>query len=100
PDTDNDGVIDDVDNCVLDPNPTQLDVGLDGYGNICDADLNDTDLVTATDFFILRGVLNQPADSSKTAGMADLNGSGTVTTADYGLLRARLNTRPGPSGLR
>ncbi len=98
-DTDADGVLDALDNCTMTINPTQLDADQDGYGNICDADLNNSGLVTTADFGILRSVLNQAAGSSATAAAADLNGSGTVTTADFAILRARLNTAPGPSGL-
>jgi hypothetical protein len=97
-DTDGDGIADPADNCSIDPNPTQLDADGDGYGNICDADLNNSGLVTTGDFAILRSVLNQAAGSSPTAAAADLNGSGTVTTADFAILRDRLNTAPGPSG--
>jgi hypothetical protein len=92
-------VIDLSDNCKLVTNPTQLDADHDGYGNICDADLNNSGLVTTADFALLRSVLNQAAGSSAIAAAADLNGSGTVTTADFAILRARLNTAPGPSGL-
>jgi hypothetical protein len=71
----------------------------DGYGNICDADINNSGTVTTADFGLLRSVLGQPASFSPTAAAADMNGSGTVTTADFGLLRARLGTAPGPSFL-
>ena len=99
PDTDGDAIADSADNCTLVANPSQLDANGDGYGNICDADLNNSGLVTTADFGILRSVLNQSASASPTAAAADLNGSGTVTTADYAILRARLNLPPGPSGL-
>ncbi len=99
PDADADGVADTSDNCSLVSNPTQLDADGDGYGNICDADINNSGTVTTADFGLLRSVLGQPASFSATAAAADMNGSGTVTTADFGLLRARLGTAPGPSGL-
>ena len=105
-DTDADGVVDLADNCTLVANngqpgtgTSQLDADADGYGNICDADINNSGTVTTGDFGLLRSVLNQAAGSSATAAAADLNGSGTVTTADFAILRARLNTAPGPSGL-
>ena len=98
-DTDADGVAQLYDNCTLQANPTQLDADSDGYGNPCDADLNNSLLVTTADFGLLRSVLNQSATSSPTAAAADLNESGTVTTADFAILRARLNTAPGPSSL-
>ncbi|SFD50198.1 thrombospondin type 3 repeat-containing protein [Pseudoalteromonas denitrificans] len=36
PDTDNDGVADNIDNCVLTSNPDQLDTDGDGVGDVCD----------------------------------------------------------------
>ena len=98
-DVDADGVLDALDNCTRVVNATQLDVDGDGYGNICDADLNNNGFVSVVDFALLRSVLGQPASASPTAAAADMNGSGSVTVADYGLLRARLGTAPGPSGL-
>ncbi len=97
-DGDGDGAIDAADNCLLVPNPTQLDADADGYGNACDADVNNSGTVTTADFGILRSVLNQAAGSSANAAAADLNGSGTVTSADFAILRSRLNSAPGPSG--
>jgi hypothetical protein len=98
-DTDADGASDAQDNCTnVDNGPlasvggnSQLDADGDGYGNICDADLNNTGLVTSADYTILRNLLNT-ADPE-----ADLNGSGLVTSADYTILRNALNQPPGPS---
>jgi hypothetical protein len=98
-DTYGDGVTDDLDNCTLVPNPSQLDADGDGYGNACDADLNNSGTVTAADFAIMRSVLGQSASASPTAAAADLNGSGTVTAADFAILRSYLGKPPGPSGL-
>jgi hypothetical protein len=59
-DSDNDGVPDYQDNCILKPNGplipdaggnSQRDTDGDGYGNICDADLNNFDaLVNISDY--------------------------------------------------
>ena len=107
-DTDNDGINDLEDNCINAANGpiipdtggfSQRDTDGDGYGNICDADLNNSGLVTTADFAILRSVLGQPASASATAAAADMNCSGTVTIADYARLRAGLGLPPGPSGL-
>lgn len=53
-DTDNDGVLDVVDNCPTTANPDQADVDLDGVGDVCDSDddndgvLDDDDVCAAT----------------------------------------------------
>jgi subtilisin family serine protease len=93
PDADGDGVPDAGDNCTLVANPTQLDADGDDYGNICDADLNNSGLTTVQDYTILRNALNTSDP------VADLNGSGVVTVQDYTILRNMLNMPPGPSGL-
>ncbi len=98
-DTDGDGVVDGQDNCSDSFNPDQLDADSDGYGNICDADLNNSGLTTTIDYNLLRGCLNQPSAASALCAAADLNGSGLVTAIDFNMLRARINTAPGPSGL-
>jgi len=93
PDVDNDGAQDSADNCTEVSNPDQFDADGEGYGNICDADLNNSGLVTSADYTILRNALNTNDP------IADLNHSGMVTSADFTILRNRLNTAPGPSGL-
>ena len=98
-DSDADTILDGFDNCTIAANTNQLDGNGDGYGNICDADLNNSGTVTTADFAILRSVLNLSSAASPTARDADLNGSGTVTTADFAILRSKLNAPPGPSGV-
>jgi hypothetical protein len=97
PDTDGDGAHDAADNCTLVANNTgataQCDADGDDYGNMCDADLDQSGLVNAVDYTMLRSALNTNDP------VADLNCSGHVTSADYFILRSRLNTAPGPSGL-
>jgi hypothetical protein len=80
-------------------NPAQLDSDGDGYGNICDGDLNGSGLTTSVDFNLFRGCLNRATGFSALCDAADMNGSGLVTSTDFTLLRARLNSAPGPSGL-
>ena len=92
PDRDADQISDAVDNCVEVANPEQIDSNSDGFGNVCDADLNG-DLVTNV---IDLGLLRQrffTADAD-----ADLNGDGVVNVIDLGIMRLRFFTAPGPSG--
>jgi len=92
-DGDGDGVPDEVDNCTLLSNATQVDADGDRYGNRCDPDFNNDGVVTAADYLLLRAKLNT------TDPLVDLNGDGVVTAADYLILRGYLNKPPGPSGL-
>ena len=92
-DSDNDGLIDSMDNCILVPNPAQRDTDNDGYGNYCDADLNQ-DLQTDLIDFSLFGIVFATADPD-----ADFNGDGSVDLIDFSLFRDMFGSPPGPSGL-
>lgn len=98
-DVDRDGVPNVADNCINVANPSQLDADRDGYGNLCDADLDNSGMANSFDYAILRSVLGRPAGSSATAAAADLDGNGWVTTADEIRLRANLGKPSGPSGI-
>jgi glycerophosphoryl diester phosphodiesterase len=91
PDADFDRIFDDTDNCLGTSNTNQRDTNGDGYGNACDADLDDDGIVNLLDIAAFRNVfLSNNAD-------ADLNGDGTVNLIDLATLRARLFQAPGPS---
>lgn len=93
-DTDFDGVFDSRDNCTLVINPTQCDTNGDGFGNHCDADLNNDGIVDKTDRSLLTARLGATGPND-----ADLDCNGIVSTADLERLRAALGQAPGPSGL-
>jgi hypothetical protein len=89
-DDDSDGVTDGLDNCLEVANPTQLDSDGDGYGNACDADLNNDCVVNSTDLGIFKSQFF-------TAGPdADFNGDATVNAIDLGILRTLYFAAPGP----
>ena len=92
-DSDSDGVLDDLDNCLLVPNVDQRDSDGDGYGNWCDADLNNDNIVNAADMYAIR-----PLYYTNNAD-ADFNGDGIVNAMDVGLLRRMYGKSPGPSAL-
>jgi Matrixin len=92
-DTDLDTVPDAIDNCQVAMNTNQLDADGDGYGNRCDADLNNSGGVNAADLAIFRA-----AFGSSNAN-ANLDGLGSVNAADLAIFRARFGLPPGPSGL-
>ena len=107
PDADGDGIPDVLDKCTLDSRnataPATCDTDVDGYGNTCDADFDQSFAVLGTDytmFFIpaFKGLV------APTRGQ-DMDCSGSVLGSDYtmffipkfkGLLGGAI---PGPSGL-
>lgn len=92
PDIDGDGVQDASDNCQLVGNADQRDSNADGFGNACDADLNNDCIVNVVDLGILRSrFFSDDAD-------ADSNGDGVVNIIDLGAMRAAFFDAPGPSG--
>ncbi len=98
PDADSDGVPDATDNCTQVANADQIDSDSDGYGNLCDGDLNNNDVTNAQDYVLFRDQLGQPS-VPPTYNIADLNGNGYVNAQDYVLFRLLLGAPPGPSGL-
>ena len=65
PDTDNDGVFDDVDNCIDTPNPDQTDVDGNGIGDAC----QDTDSDTILD-------INDNCPTEANTDQSDVDGNG------------------------
>ena len=94
PDADADGVPDDADNCTLAANVDQRDTNGDGYGNVCDADLDDNGAVNFLDVGLMKSVFFATGDLD-----ADLDGDGVVSFGDLGLLQAAIFGPPGPSGV-
>jgi hypothetical protein len=94
-DTDNDGVVDPLDNCVTLANaaPLNCDVDIDGYGNICDADLNNDFVVGGPDFGIFGMAFGMAG-----ANIADLNCDLVVGGPDFGVFGMAFGMAPGPSG--
>ena len=92
-DVDGDQVGDESDNCTLVFNPEQVDADSDGYGNICDADLNNDGAVGGDDMGIAL------VNLGSTNAVVDLNSDGAVGGDDLGLFLEMLGDTPGPSGL-
>lgn len=93
PDTDEDGVLDPLDNCVLVSNSGQQDTDGDNIGNVCDFDLSQDCNVNVIDL----GLLRQRFFSNDSD--ADFNSDGVVNVIDLGLMRTGFFGAPGPSGL-
>ncbi len=91
-DADNDLVDDVVDNCLGASNNSQRDTDGDGYGNWCDADLNNDLKVNFADLALFR------SSFATSDANADLDGNGNVNFADLARFKALFGKPPGPSG--
>lgn len=89
-DRDGDGVDEAVDNCLEAPNPSQLDGDDDGFGNACDLDIDNDDLVNFRDLseFKRRFLTRDP--------VADFTGDGIVNFLDLARFKAGFLKPPGP----
>ncbi len=104
-DRDRDGVPDEDDNCTEVPNPEQRDTNADGFGNLCDPDVNGDGLVTTSwgEIYPLtrRGDVEWIAMSSRNGPYDpnfDLDGDGDVDGDDITIAHMTLFMPPGPSG--
>ena len=90
-DIDGDGVSDDIDNCTLAPNASQLDSNGDGIGNACDPDLDDNGVVNFVDASIFGTLFGTGT------GIGDFNGDGNTNFIDYAIFPEYFGGPPGPS---
>ena len=90
---DADNTLDYRDNCLLVTNPDQRDTNRDGFGNICDADLDNDGQVNMNDFSLFRNAFG------KNSPDADFDGDGSVNMNDFSLFRSAFGSVPGPSGI-
>ena len=99
-DTDLDGVSDCDDNCLLEPNPLQVDPDQDGFGVVCDADINQDGIVGVDDVFAHAGMFGSgapPADED--LDHLPPEGNGVVGVDDVFFAAGAFGAAPGPSGL-
>jgi hypothetical protein len=92
-DADHDLVDDVTDNCLAAANSSQRDTDGDGYGNWCDADLNNDTKVNFADLSIFR------ARFATSDADADLDGNGNVNFADLARFKALFGQPLGPSAI-
>jgi uncharacterized protein (TIGR03790 family) len=102
-DSDADGRPDDADNCREISNPKQRDADGDGFGNVCDADVDGDGLVTTS-----WGDATHPGDVERIALASlsgsrdpalDLDGDGRVSQLDVSMAHLLLFRPPGPGPL-
>ena len=99
PDSDADAVRDFMDNCTFDANTSQLDSNGDGFGNLCDPDLNNNGIVNFADYAALTAAFLSIPGSDNWNPDADLTGDGLVSFADIALFQFFFLSAPGPSGI-
>ncbi|NND58811.1 MAG: hypothetical protein HKN49_00940, partial [Gammaproteobacteria bacterium] len=66
----------------------------DGYGNVCDADLDDNEITQSFDLTIMRQNFG-----STTHKDSDLNCNGITNSFDLSMMRNMFGQPPGPSAL-
>lgn len=91
-DVDSDGKHDVADNCLLKPNANQRDTDGDGFGNLCDPDLNNDFVVDNADLNVMKGQFLKKNPSANT----DLDGDGKVNFNDLAILKTFMGKAPGP----
>lgn len=101
-DPDGDGIDNSLDNCteVANGAPLNGDRDQDGFGNVCDCDMNSDGICDTSDLAIFRAALISGAPADPSNPVEDMNDDGVVDTSDLGLFRPGLIAgAPGPSGL-
>lgn len=96
-DTDGDDIIDDCDNCTENYNENQRDTDDDGFGNLCDPDVNNDGVVGIPDLNIFStcfGVLERERNYNPDC---DFHGNGAVDGLALSTLAAFFGGAPGPA---
>ena len=89
-DSDGDGIVNALDNCLVGQNADQRDSDRDGVGNACDADFNNDGRVDQTDLAALTRAFGTNQRDK------DLNGDGAVNRRDLQILLDLFKRGPGP----
>jgi hypothetical protein len=98
-DSDRDGAPDIEDNCMLVPNADQRDTDNDGYGNMCDGDLNNDGVTNTLDLNAYKQAHRSRSGDPNYNANADFNGDGQINTLDLNIYKSFHRKPPGPSGL-
>jgi hypothetical protein len=97
-DSDADGIGDNADNCIEVANADQRDTNADGFGNLCDADLNNDLSVNFVDLGLFKAAFLTAVGDASYDPDADFNGDGFINFGDLAVLKASFLQAPGPAG--
>ena len=97
-DDDGDGACNDADNCLEVANPSQVDTDQDGYGNLCDPDLNEDGTTGIPDFNEFRAAFGASCSDVNYDADADFNSDCAIGIPDFNIFRDYFGGPPGPSG--
>jgi hypothetical protein len=97
PDSDGDTIKDFLDNCIAAANPDQLDTDGDGYGNLCDGDLNNDSSTNTLDLNLYKLAHRTIVGDANYDVDADFNGDGRINTLDLNIYKGLHRKPPGPS---
>ena len=96
-DSDGDTLKDFLDNCMEVANPDQLDTDGDGYGNLCDGDLNNDGSTNTLDLNLYKLAHRSAIGDANYNVDADFNGDGSINTLDLNIYKGLHRKPPGPS---
>ena len=95
-DADSDSKDDVIDNCLLKPNADQRDTDSDGFGNVCDPDLNNDFVVNNSDLNLMKVQFLKKIPNPN----SDLDGDGKVNFKDLAMLKTFMGKAPGPQAAK
>ncbi len=98
-DDDGDEVCNADDNCLILPNPDQTDSNSDGYGNLCDPDLDNDGAIGILDFNLFRLAFGTACGVGGYDPDVDFDGDCAIGLLDFNTFRSFFGGTPGPSGL-
>jgi len=79
------------------PNTSQLDTDGDGFGNLCDGDLNNDGNTNTLDLNLYKLAHRTSVADSNYNVDADFNGNGVINTLDLNIYKGLHRKPPGPS---
>lgn len=87
--SDSDDLFDLEDNCSRTYNPGQEDADIDGYGNACDADLDNDGEVGMLDYYIFADAWGSSVGTANWNPAVDFDSDGVIGFNDYNILGSR-----------